>query len=108
MLFVGTSLLNVCFAEKKRFLCNRVATKPFSFAAFAHLANPNLIELVHGLFDNRWVVGENARFEVACSFAFHADSGSSKVGASDVDFLAVEDNHLEMDARTEHTLQAVE
>ena len=49
---------------------------------------------------------EEARLEVAGVGPFHADARAGKVRAAEIDRAAVEDQHLEMDPRTEHPLQS--
>ena len=72
------------------------------------LAHPYLIELLHCLLQNRGVVGEDADLEVAGVFALHPDARTGEVGAADVRLLAIEDEHLEMHARTERPFHPVD
>lgn len=72
------------------------------------LAHPYLIELLHCLLHNRGVVGEDAGLEVAGVFALHTDARAGKVGAADIDFLAIEDEHLKVHARTERPFHPVD
>jgi hypothetical protein len=78
-----------------------------AFARFAELANPYVIKLVHGLFYYCRVISQYARLKVAFIFTLHTDTGTCKVGASDIDLFEVKDEHLEMNTRTEHPLQTV-
>ena len=71
-------------------------------------ANPNRIELVHGLLDQFGVVGEDSGLEVARAFTFHANACTSEVGTADIGHLAVEDQHLEMYPWTECPFKTIE
>lgn len=86
----------------------RVAAEGAALAGFAVLAHPYLIELLHCLFHNHRVVGEDAGLEVAGVFALHTDARTGKVGAADIDFLAIEDEHLKVHARTERPFHPVD
>jgi len=68
---------------------------------------PHIIELVHGLFYDFWVISQYACFEVASSFSLHANSRTREVRTSYIHFLAIKNKHLEMNTRTKHTLQTV-
>ena len=70
-------------------------------------AYPDGIELVHGLFNQFGIVGEDASLEVARSITFHADSCTGEVGASNISHLTVEDQDLEMHPWTKCSLQAI-
>ena len=71
------------------------------------LTYPNIIELVHGLLNQLWIVGEDAGLEVAGAVAFHADACAGEVGAADICHLAIENKNLEMYSRTKHPFQAI-
>ena len=71
------------------------------------LAYPDGIKLVHDLFNQFGVVGEDARLEVARTIAFHADACTGEVGTTDIGHLAIEDQNLEMYSRTKRPLQAI-
>lgn len=86
----------------------RVATEGAALAGMTVLAHPYLIELLHCLFHNHRVVGEDAGLEVAGIFALHPDARAGKVGAADVRLLAIEDEHLEVHARTERPFHPVD
>ena len=86
---------------------NRIRAILSPFARFAVFPHPHFIKLVHGLFDDLWVVGQDSGFEVACCFSFHSDAGACEVGATHVNLFAVEYEHLEVDSWTEHSLQSV-
>ena len=62
-----------------------------TFAGFAVLADPHVVELVHRLFHDFGVVGEDARLEVSLLVRFHADARTRKVRTSEIDRAAVED-----------------
>jgi len=62
---------------------DRIRAELFPFASFAVFAHPYFIKLVHGLFDDLWVVGQYSGLEIACCFGFHADASACEVGATD-------------------------
>ena len=70
-------------------------------------ADPHIIKLLHGLFDDLWLIGQDARLEVALVAALHADACPREVRAADVHFLAVKDQHLEVYPGTKHPFQSV-
>ena len=86
----------------------RIRTEFPSFASLAVLANPHVVELVHCLFHDFGVVGEDARLKVSLAVGFHADARTRKIRTSDIDLLAVEDQHFEVNTGTKHPLQSVE
>ena len=88
--------------------CDGVAAKVTAFAGFAVAANPDVVELVHGLLNQSGVIGEDASFEVAGVLPFHADTSTCEVGTADLGQLAIEYQHLEMDSWTQHTFKAIE
>ena len=85
---------------------NRIPTKLLPFTILAVLPNPNRIELAHGLLNQLWIVGEDARFEVARTVTFHADACTSEVGTANISHLPVKDKHLEMHPWTKCPFQA--
>ena len=86
----------------------RVAAEGAALAGFAVAAHPHSVEQLHCLFHNHSVVGEDAGLEVAGVFALHTNARTGEVGAADIDFLAIEDEHLEMHARTERPFHPVD
>ena len=70
-------------------------------------SHPYFIKLIHSLFNNFWVICQDACFKVARSFSLHANSRTREVRTSNIHFLAIKDKHLEMNTRTEDSLQAV-
>ena len=78
-----------------------------ALALLAELANPYVIKLVHGLFNDCRLISQYACLKVAFVFTLHADTGTCKVGAADINFLEVKDEHLEVDPGTEHPFQPV-
>ena len=68
---------------------------------------PNIVELVHCLPNNFWVIGQDASFEVASCFCFHTKPSSSEICTSNVHFLTIKDKYLKMNSRTKHSFQAV-
>ena len=93
--------------DEKKGLCDRVRTKFSPFTGFAMPANPHIIELVHGLFNQYRIVGEDARLEIARVLPFHPDACTSEIGAADVGKLAVENQYLEMHPWTKHSFKTV-
>ena len=58
---------------------NRIPAELFPFASFTIRAHPNAVELFGGVFYEVEVGAEDAGFEVAGIFAFHAETGSGQV-----------------------------
>ena len=77
-------------------------------AGFAVAANPDVVELGHGLLNQGGVICEDASFEITGVLPFHADACTGEISATDVGKLAIEYQHLEMDSWAEHTLKAIE
>ena len=75
-------------------LCDGVWTEVSTFAGFAMLAYPDVIELIHRLFHDFWVIGQDTSLEVTSCFCFHADTGTRKIRAADIHLLAVKDKHF--------------
>ena len=88
-----------------RFLSNPIPTKLFPLATLAGAALPDVVEVVGGGVNELGFVGQDAGFEIAVAFAFHAYACSSKVGGADIDLRAVEDHQFEMYSRTQPSLQ---
>ena len=55
--------------------------------------------------DQREVIGQNSRLEVALAVGFHTDTRTRKVCRADIGHLAIENHYLEMDSRAELALQ---
>lgn len=68
-------------------------------------AVPYGIELVGGSIDQHRVVSQYSRFEITGRSAFHAESCSGQIGRTDISHPTIEDQNLEMDARTQLPLQ---
>ena len=66
------------------------------------VATPYAVKLLYGGFYESRVVGEDSGLEVAAVAAFHSYTGSGEVGGADIGSLEIKDQHLKMDARTEH------
>ena len=58
---------------------NRIPAELFPFASFAVGAHPDAVELFGGVFYEVAVGAEDAGFEVAGVFAFHAEAGAGEV-----------------------------
>ena len=67
-------------------------------------ADPYVVKLLHGLFDDLWLIGQDAHLKVALVAALHADASPREVGAADVYFFAVKNQHLEVYPWAEHPL----
>ena len=88
-------------------LYDGVWAEVLAFAGFAMLAHPNVIKLLHGLLDDLWNIGQDARLKVALIVALHADAGTREVSAADVHLLAVKNQHLEVNPGAQHPFQPV-
>ena len=99
----GLSLLN---RDRPRWSGYRVSAELSALALAAHPSAPDLVELLHGGGYNVWVIGQDACLEVAAVRGLHTHARACHVGAAYVADPAVNDNDLEMDAGTEHALQA--
>ena len=84
-----------------------VGAEVLALAGFTMLAHPDFVKLVHGLFYDFGVIGQNASLKVSFIIRLHTDTGTSKVCTTDIYFFTVKDKHLEMNTRTKHTFQAV-
>lgn len=67
-------------------------------AFLARIANPYVIELVHGCFNKGGLVGKDAALKVATIGRLHAYSSAGEVCRADIGGLAVEYPYLEMDS----------
>ena len=56
-------VLMIIFLQKN--LYDGVWAVVFALAGFAVLAHPDVVELLHGLLDDLWVIGQDASFEVS-------------------------------------------
>ena len=68
--------------------------------------HPDAVELFGGVFYKVAVGTEDAGFEVAGVFAFHAEAGAGEVCGAYVSGFQVKDYNLKMDARAENTFHA--
>ena len=98
-------VLMMIFLEKN--LYDGVWAVVFALAGFAVFAHPDVVELLHGLLDDLWNIGQDARLEIALIAALHADAGSREVSAADIHLLAVKHQHLKVHPWTQHPLQSV-
>ena len=89
------------------FLCDWVCAEISTLAFFAMFTHPYFIELVHCLFDNFCVICKDSSFKVSFIIRLHTDTGTSKVRTPDIHLLPIENHHLEVHTRAEHSLQAV-
>ena len=70
-------------------------------------SHPYFIKLIHGLLNDFRVICQDVCFKIASRFSLHANTGTREVRTSNIHFLAIKDKYLEMNARTEDSLQAV-
>ena len=70
-------------------------------------SNPNVIKLIHGLFNDFRVICQDASFKVASRFRLHSDTSTCEICTTDIYFFSVEHKHLKMNTRTKHSLQTV-
>ena len=82
-----------CFAiaQHDNPLYDWVGAEVLALAGFTMLAHPDFIKLVHGLFYDFWVIGQDARLEVAFVADFHSDTCTCEVGTAHIDHLTIED-----------------
>ena len=88
-------------------LCYWVWTEISTLASLTEFTHPYFIELVHGLFYDFWVICKDASFKVSFIIRFHTNTGTSKVCTTDIYFFSIKGKHLEMNARTKNSFQAV-
>ena len=69
-------------------------------------AHPDAIELFSSGFYEVAVGAEDAGFEVAGVFAFHAEAGAGEVGGAYVGGFKIEDDDFEMDSWAEDSFHA--
>ena len=69
--------------------------------------HPDLIKLVHGMFYDFRLIGQDARFEVTSAITLHSDAGTSEIGAADIRLFTIKDYHLEMHPWAKHPLQPI-
>lgn len=83
----------------------RIPAELLTSALLAFESSPNRIKLIHGGFYEGGIVSKNPGLEVTCPGAFHPDAGAGQVGRTEVGDLGVEDDDLEMNTGTKHTLK---
>ena len=81
-----------------------VPAKGFSATLLTRQAVPYSVELVGGGIDQRRVVCEDSRLEIARRSPFHAEPCAGQVRRTDVGHLAIENQYLEVYARTQPPL----
>ena len=79
----------------------------FQAAGAAGVAVPDIYEIFRRLVDGLPVVSQYAHLEIAPAFAADADASAGQVGAAEVEPAAIEQNHLEMDARAAAHLEKI-
>ena len=60
-----------------------------AFAGFTVLTRPYSVEMVGGGIDQRKVIGQNTRLEVALAIGLHPNASTRKVCRADIDHLAI-------------------
>ena len=65
-------------------LYDGVWAEVFALTGFAVFAYPNVVKLLHGQLDDLWIIGQDARLEIAPIAALHADASTREVSAADV------------------------
>lgn len=101
------------FADSGKFLIgfivssHWVSAKISAFAGFAMLAHPNFVELVHCLFNDFGVIGQDTGFKISTMVGFHTDARPCKICAAYIYFLTIENKHFEMYTRAQHSFQTV-
>ena len=66
-----------------------VATIGFALAIFAIFARPHSVEMVGSSINQRKVIGQNTRLEVALAIGLHPNASTRKVCRADIDHLAI-------------------
>ena len=89
-------------------LHDRVPAVFLPAAVLASESRPYRVEVVHCRSDERRVVREDARLEVAPASGFHSHAGTREVGGAYVGLLPVEYEDLEVHPRAEGPLQPSE
>ena len=69
-------------------------------------SHPDAVELFGGVFYEVFVAAEDAGFEVAGVFAFHAETGTGEVGGAYVGGFQIKNDDFEMDSWTEDAFHA--
>ena len=85
-----------------------VSAKGFTLATLAVLARPDRVEMVGCGIDQREVVGQNTRLEVAFAIGLHTDTRARKICRANICHFAIENHHLEMDSWAESAFQPFE
>lgn len=100
---------NCCIFERNNKTSRyRIGTEFSPLTGFTVPANPNVIELVHGLLNNCRIIGKDACLEIALVVRLHTDAGTSEVCTADIGHLAIEYQDFEMHSRTECPFKTVE
>ena len=71
------------------------------------LAHPYFVELVHCLFYDFGVVGQNAGLKISTMVGFHTNARPCKICAAYIYFLTIKNKHFEMYTRAQHPFQTV-
>ena len=79
---------------------NRIAAVFLSAAVLAFEPSPDGIELVHGCFDETRIIGQDSCLKVSGSVALHSYPCTRQIGRTDIGSLGIENNNLEVNART--------
>ena len=85
----------------------RVGTIRSPAALLAEPAHPDIVELPDGCINQLIVICKNPCLEVPFPWRLHTHSRSCQVGGADICNGTVDDDELEMNPRTQHTLHPV-
>ena len=79
----------------------------FAVARRAKVTAPDRIELFDERSDNGRRIGQDAVFKIAALHTLSAHARARKVGAAEIGGLAVDDDTLEVNPRTDHPFKAI-
>ena len=91
--------------ERWQLFHNRVSAAFLPATVLASESSPYRVEVVHCRSDERRVVREDARLEVAPASGFHSHACAREVGRTYIGLLPVKNEYLEMHPRAEVPLQ---
>jgi hypothetical protein len=77
------------YDKEKMLLFYAVCAVCFAFAVFTMLTRPDRVEMVGGGINQREVIGQNTRLEVALAIGLHPNASTRKVCRADIDHLAI-------------------
>ena len=71
------------------------------------LSHPYFIKLIHGLFNDFWIICQDASFKVTFVICLHSDTCTCKIRTADIHLFNIKDKHFEMNTGTKHSLQTI-